>query len=55
MNENKALWTRSSDDIEEEEYHNFYKSFTKDSNNPLTYTHFKTDGGVEFKSLLFVP
>lgn len=28
---------------------------TKDSNDPATYSHFKTDGGVEFKSILFVP
>lgn len=55
QNENKAIWTRSPEDIDEEEYHKFYKSLKSTDEEPACYTHFKTDGGVEFKSILFAP
>ena len=42
-------------EIEDEEYAEFYKSITKDSNGPLTQTHFIAEGEVTFKSLLFIP
>ena len=38
-----------------EEYEKFYKALSKDDKPPLTYTHFKAEGDVEFKSILFVP
>ena len=55
INDNKALWLRSKEDIEEQEYNNFYKALTKDNENPHTYIHFTAEGEVEFKSILFVP
>ena len=33
----------------------FYRALSKDDTPPLTYTHFKAEGDVEFKSILFVP
>ena len=39
----------------EEEYEEFYKSFSRDSDKPLAYTHFTAEGEVTFKSILFVP
>merc|ERR1712037_794361 len=39
----------------EEEYHEFYKSITKDYLDPLAYTHFNAEGEIEFKSILFLP
>jgi len=55
INEVKAIWLRSKDDITEEEYFNFYKTITKDHENPLTYTHFSAEGEIEFKAILFIP
>ena len=55
INEIKAIWTRDKDDITEEEYNNFYKTITKDPEDPLTYTHFKAEGEIEFKSILYIP
>nr|AER60491.1 heat shock protein gp96 [Apostichopus japonicus] len=55
MNGNKPIWTRNAREIENEEYSEFYKSFTKDSDDPLTKTHFNVEGEVTFKSILFVP
>lgn len=55
MNENKAIWLRPKDEIEEEDYHNFYKAISNDYDKPLTYSHFTAEGEIEFRSLLFVP
>merc|ERR1712126_343943 len=55
VNESKPIWTRKPDDIEEQDYVEFYKSITKDTNGPMTHTHFIAEGEVTFKSLPFVP
>jgi len=55
LNDAKAIWLRSASEVEEEEYTKFYKAFSKDYQEPLTHTHFKAEGDVEFKSILFVP
>lgn len=55
MNENKALWLRDKSEIEEEEYKKFYKSLTKDYDDPLGHIHFKAEGEVEFRSILYIP
>ena len=55
VNDAKPIWTRKPNEITAHEYNEFYKSITKDTNGPLTYTHFVAEGEVTFKSLLFVP
>lgn len=55
LNEIKAIWLRPKDDIEEREYNEFYKTITKDAEDPLTYTHFSTEGEIEFKAVLYIP
>jgi heat shock protein beta len=55
VNENKPLWTRKPNEIEESEYNEFYKSFSKDSDDPMARTHFTAEGEVTFKSILFIP
>ena len=42
-------------DIEDSEYDEFYKSFSKDSDEPMCKTHFTAEGEVTFKSILFIP
>ena len=45
LNENKPIWTRSPDDLTEQDYIDFYKLFTKDELDPLGFTHFKVGSG----------
>jgi len=55
MNMAKPIWQRKTTDVTEEEYQEFYKTFTKDSAGYLAYNHFSAEGEVSFKSILFVP
>mmetsp|Transcript_1081 Transcript_1081/g.2141 ORF Transcript_1081/g.2141 Transcript_1081/m.2141 type:complete len:766 (+) Transcript_1081:111-2408(+) len=55
VNNQPAIWARAKEDISKEEYIEFYKSFSKDYTEPLTWTHFKAEGEVEFKSIIYVP
>ena len=41
--------------MSDEEYNEFYKSFSKDSDEPMAKSHFTAEGEVTFKSILFVP
>lgn len=55
MNQAKPIWQRKPSEVEENEYVEFYKAFSKDTELPLDYTHFVAEGEVTFKSILFVP
>merc|ERR1711939_331760 len=55
VNSEKAIWTRSPRDVEDEDYNRFYKTISKDSDAPLTKMHFAAEGEIEFRSILFVP
>lgn len=55
MNTNKAVWLRDKDEIEDEEYIEFYKSLSKQSNPPLNWIHFKAEAEVSFTSILYLP
>ncbi|XP_028285756.1 endoplasmin [Parambassis ranga] len=55
MNDIKPIWQRPAKEVEEDEYKAFYKTFSKDSDDPLAHIHFTAEGEVTFKSILFVP
>jgi heat shock protein beta len=55
MNQAKPIWQRKPSEVNEVEYVDFYKTFSKDSQEPLDYTHFVAEGEVTFKSILFIP
>ena len=56
INEEKALWLRNSEDINEDEYHNFYKHINGNSyETPLGYKHFSVEGQLDFKAIIYIP
>jgi molecular chaperone HtpG len=55
INQAAALWTRSKSDITEEQYNEFYKQLSHDSEAPLAYTHNRVEGRSEYTQLLYVP
>ena len=54
-NKSDALWTRSKNDISDEEYKEFYKHLSHDFADPLLWAHNKVEGNQEYTSLLYVP
>ncbi|MEH6364791.1 molecular chaperone HtpG [Pseudomonas sp. J237] len=55
VNRASALWTRPRTEIKDEEYQEFYKHVGHDFENPLSWSHNKVEGKLEYTSLLYVP
>jgi len=55
VNKAAALWTRSKSDITDQQYQDFYKQISYDSEPPLAYTHNRVEGRSEYTQLLYVP
>ncbi|ORI26107.1 molecular chaperone HtpG [Rhodococcus sp. 1168] len=55
VNSQKALWTRSKDEVSEEEYKEFYKHVSHAWDEPLEVIPFKAEGTFEYQALLFIP
>ncbi|MDC7697419.1 molecular chaperone HtpG [Vogesella indigofera] len=55
VNEASALWTRSKNDITEEQYQEFYKHVAHDFTEPLAWSHARVEGRQEYTELLYIP
>ena len=55
VNKAAALWARSKSDITPEQYTEFYKQISYDTEPPLAYTHNRVEGRSEYTQLLYVP
>eukprot|EP00917_Polyrhabdina_sp_WS-2016_P004601 GHVP01010538.1.p1 GENE.GHVP01010538.1~~GHVP01010538.1.p1 ORF type:complete len:761 (+),score=204.96 GHVP01010538.1:1170-3452(+) len=55
LNATKPIWKRDPKEVTDEEYKEFYKSLTKDDNEPLAWKHFRMEGNVEFSGIMFIP
>lgn len=55
VNSATALWTRNRSEISEEEYKEFYRHVSHDYGDPLTWSHNKVEGKLEYTSLLYLP
>jgi molecular chaperone HtpG len=55
VNQAAALWSRAKKDITQEQYDEFYKQISYDSEAPLATTHNRVEGSTEYTQLLFVP
>ena len=55
INEATALWTQSKSSLKEDDYNQFYKTISHDSENPLLYVHTKAEGVSEYSTLFYIP
>ncbi len=55
VNSATALWTRSRNDVSDEEYREFYKHLSHDFSDPLSWSHNRVEGKREYTSLLYIP
>lgn len=55
VNEATALWTLSKSEIQDEDYKSFYKHISHDFQEPLTWSHNRVEGKLEYTSLLYIP
>lgn len=55
VNKANAIWARAKKDIKAEEYNEFYKQISHDSEEPLAYTHNRVEGSTEYTQLLYIP
>ena len=55
INNTNAIWTRAKSKIKQQEYEEFYKSLSYDSEEPLAYYHNRVEGKTEYTSLLYLP
>ena len=55
INDQKPIWCRTPTEVKDEEYQSFYKNITNDYSESLAHKHFRTEGQLEFSSILYVP
>ena len=55
INKQQPIWLRDPETVSHDEYASFYKSFSSDWDEHLHVKHFKIEGQIEFRGLLYVP
>ncbi len=55
VNSANALWARSKKDISDEQYAEFYKNLSYDTQAPLAWSHNRVEGSTEYTQLLYIP
>ena len=55
INNAKAFWTRSPNEIKKKEYKEFYKSLSHDMEDPFEWIHYHAEGNLEYTILFFIP
>jgi len=55
VNDQQAIWTRDKSEVGDEDYVKFFKSISRDNSEPLDWIHFKAEGEIEFRSILYIP
>jgi len=54
-NDSVAIWAREKEEVTSEEYKDFYRGISKDGTTTNSWIHFKAEGEVEFRGILFIP
>ncbi|MBN2040662.1 MAG: molecular chaperone HtpG [Spirochaetes bacterium] len=55
LNEASALWKRSKSDLKAEDYNEFYKTISHDSDDPMFHVHTQAEGTMDYTTLFYIP
>ena len=55
LNIQKPIWVRDPKNISEEMYHSFYETLSGDTVKPITFKHFKIEGSIDAKGIIYIP
>lgn len=55
INSMKALWSRTRDEVSDDDYHELYKRISHDWADPLETISMQAEGTFEYQALLFIP
>ena len=55
VNSALALWRRAKSDLKEEDYKEFYKTLSHDSDDPLHWIHHSVEGALAYTTLFYIP
>ncbi|MBR5948999.1 MAG: molecular chaperone HtpG [Clostridia bacterium] len=55
LNSMVPLWRRNKSELTDEDYNGFYTDKFHDYEEPLAHIHSRTEGGVTYNSILFIP
>lgn len=55
VNAASALWKQPKSELSDDDYKNFYKTISHESDDPLLWLHTKAEGTLEYTTLFYVP
>jgi len=55
INTASALWKRPKSELTDEDYNEFYKIISHDTEDPLFYIHTHAEGTIEYTTLFYIP
>ena len=55
VNSALALWRRPKADLKEEDYREFYKTLSHDTEDPLHWIHLSVEGALAYTTLFYIP
>jgi molecular chaperone HtpG len=55
INEATALWTQSKSKLKLEEYNEFYKTLSHDTEDPMAHVHTRAEGVNNYTTLFYIP
>ncbi|XOV88368.1 MAG: molecular chaperone HtpG [Pseudomonadota bacterium] len=55
VNSAQALWTRPRSEVTDDEYKEFYKHIAHDFQDPVSWSHNRVEGKLDYTSLVYVP
>ncbi len=55
INTASALWRKPKNEIKDEDYNEFYRTISHDTEDPLHFVHTKAEGALEYTTLFYIP